>query len=111
MGKGEGYALAARTGCTARHSVLVWAVSHSVNACCMFSQSSGVVLKERESRKAMSGVMAARSFTIAERALREMPSCCASAVIVRPSGSMCILCRMPPGCVGFLVRVRMGDSS
>src|SRR5690606_10054477 len=103
----QGYALAALMGCTSRHSVRVLAVSHRVYACCMPSQSSGVVSSARERRRAMSGVMDARPLTMAESALREMPRRRASSVMVMPSGSMCILNRIPPGCVGFLVRVRM----
>ena len=76
------------TGVTWAHPVAAWAATHRSWVFCRFSHNSGVVLKARDRRSAMSGVTPARSFAILERCLRDTPRRSARAVTERPKGSI-----------------------
>ena len=71
--------------------------SHRSRAFWRFSHSSGVVVKARDSRRAMSGLTPARSLTILESVLRETPRVWARADTDRPRGGQIVTLDDPAG--------------
>jgi hypothetical protein len=103
LGRGKKiHAAASPTALTCRHSLKSFIACQRSYPCWSPSQRSGVVLNARESLKAMSGVIAPRSFTILEMVFRETPRIPASSVRDMDKGSKWWCFKMRPGCTGGL---------
>ena len=90
-------------GCTCVQLPCLCRASQRSTARCRLSHRSGVVLKARDRRSAISTVTGECPFTMAETVLRETPIRPAKSVIVSPSGSRYISLSISPGKDGFLV--------
>src|SRR4030067_723937 len=86
------------TAFTCRHSFVSCLACQRSYSCWRPNQRSGVVLKARESLKAMSGVIDPLSFMILEMVFRETPRILAKSVREMDKGSKWCFFKMRPGC-------------